>query len=80
MKLDANHSQIQSYTGSCLSILVICIILAYAYLKADVLIARKDVDVLSAININEFTPDDEFSYRNGLNIAISLKKFGIESA
>ena len=50
MKLDEDSSQIQSYMGSFLSILTACIILFYAYHKADVLLARKDVDILSTIN------------------------------
>ena len=72
MKLDEHLGQIQSYMGSILSILATCVILAYAYRKADVLLARKDVDILSTINDQAFSYNDVFSYKNGLNFAVAL--------
>ena len=75
MKLDKNTNQIQSHMGSYLSILATLIILAYAYRKADVLIARKDVDILSTINDQAFTQHDIFSYENGLNIAVAFTAY-----
>ena len=65
--------------GSILSILATCIILAYAYRKADVLLARKDVDILSTINDQAFGYDDVFSYKNGLNFAVALSGYGDNS-
>lgn len=44
--------------GSCLSIIFTIVVLMYAYLKADVLISRRDVDVLSTVDLNKYTPDD----------------------
>lgn len=61
--------------GSCLSIIFTIVVLLYAYLKADVLISRRDVDILSTVFPNKFTPDDTFSYQNGLNIAVALTAY-----
>ena len=46
MRLDAGKMSLNSVLGSVLSLLVMAIILTYTYLKADVLINKKDVDVL----------------------------------
>ena len=61
--------------GSFLSLLVTCVVLAYAYLKADVLLSRRDVDTLSTIDDNKFTPDDVFGYEDGFSIAIALTAY-----
>lgn len=61
--------------GSFLSIVVTCVVLLYAYLKADVLVSRRDVDILSTIDDNKFTPDYEFTAENGFNIAIALTAY-----
>ena len=41
--------------GSFLTIIVTLIVLTYAYLKADVLISRRDVDILSTVDEKKFT-------------------------
>lgn len=41
----------------------------------DVLINKKDVDVLSTLNDLHFTPDDIFNYSNGLNIAVAFTAY-----
>ena len=61
--------------GSFLSIIVTCVVLLYAYLKADVLMSRRDVDILSTINDHKFTPDDKFRAQNGFNIAIAFTAY-----
>lgn len=50
MKLDDGVEGIQSWMGSLCSIILATVMLAYMYQKMDVLIARKDVDVLSTVN------------------------------
>lgn len=61
--------------GSFLSILVAAIVIMYTYLKADVLISRRDVDIMSTVDLNKFTPDDVFSFKNGFSIAIALTAY-----
>ena len=48
--------------GSFLSIIMSVVVLLYAYLKADVLISRRAVDIMSTVDLNKFTPEDVFSY------------------
>lgn len=50
MKIDGGEVGIKSWMGSLCSIILATVMLAYMYQKMDVLIARKDVDVLSTIN------------------------------
>ena len=44
----------------------------------DVLIARKDVDVLSTTNDKHWTDDDKFSAKNGLRVAIAFTTYNNE--
>ena len=45
----------------------------------DILIARKDVDILSAV-LNYYHEEDyTFSYQNGFNIALAFTEFNDES-
>ena len=46
----------------------------------DVFLARKDVDILSAVNDLLFTDDDIFSYKNGLNIAVAFTAYDSEES
>ena len=52
--------------------------LTYTIQKVDVLIEKKDVDVLSATKDLVFTPDDTISYQNGFNIAVAFTEFSNE--
>ena len=47
MKLDAGSDSIKSIMGSFCSVLLTILMMTYAYQKGDVLVSRKDVDVLS---------------------------------
>lgn len=58
MRLDSGNESLRSIVGSLCSFLLIALVLIFAYLKADVLINKKDVDILSTINDNFYTPDD----------------------
>ena len=58
-----------------LSLLLTLVVFAYAYQKADVLVTKKDVDILSTTNENSFDPDYIFSYNNGFNIAAAFTAY-----
>jgi hypothetical protein len=62
MKLDEGKTHIQSYCGALLSLLLTFTILVYSYQKADVFIAKKDVDILSTINDGAFDSEFIFDY------------------
>ena len=64
-----------SYGGAICSIFLNIVVLLYAYQKVDVLINKKDVDVLSTVNDLHFSPDDVFSYENGLNLAVAFTAY-----
>ena len=64
-----------SVFGSILSILLFITMSCYVYLKADVLIAKKDVDVLSTVNDLFFTYEDVISYENGFNFAVAFTAY-----
>ena len=62
--------------GALVSILVLFSVISFTTLKAEVLIYRKDVDVLSTINDRFFTPDDVINYEeNGFNIAAAFTSY-----
>ena len=75
MRLGKDSSQITSYMGSCISLALVFILALYAYQKADVLVGRKDVDVLSTVNDLAFTPDDIFDYSKGFNLAVAFTAY-----
>ena len=49
--------------------------LLYAVQKVDVLIAKKDVDILSATKVLAFEASDKFDYSNGLNFAVAFTEY-----
>ena len=75
MKLDEGKTHIQSYCGALLSLILTFTILVYSYQKADVLIAKKDVDILSTINDGAFDSDFIFDYDSGLNFAFAFTAY-----
>ena len=72
MKLDEGSDSIKSLMGSLCSILLTIVLFTYAYQKMDVLIGRKDIDVLQTTNEMYFPDDDEFSATHGFRVAIAF--------
>ena len=76
MRLDEGSDTLNSYMGSLWSLILFLLVVMYSYLKADVLINKKDVDVLSTINDRFFTPDDAINLvDDGFNIAAAFSAF-----
>ena len=75
MTIDDDTTVAQSYLGSLCSLMIFLLTVLYAYQKMDVLIEKKDVDVLSATKQLVFTEDDIFTYDNGFNIAVAFTSF-----
>ena len=61
--------------GSICSLILFTIVLMYTYLKADTLIKRKDVDILSTIKDTHFLPDYEFNFDKGFNFAVAFTAY-----
>ena len=78
MKLDAGSDSTKSIMGSICSILLFILMTTYSYQKMDVLIARKDVDILSTTNDKHWTDDDIFSAKNGFRVAIAFTSYSNE--
>ena len=54
MKLDDGEASISTVTGALCSLLIVVLLVLYFYLKLDVLVYRKDVDVLSTLKDYQF--------------------------
>ena len=75
MKLDKENSTLKTYVGSVLTILAYLLIFTYAYLKADVWLNKKDIDIMSSTMIDNLTSDYIISRDEGLNLAIAFTEF-----
>ena len=75
MRLDTGNVSLKSIAGSLMSLILIGVLLLFTYLKADVLINKKDVDVLSTINDNFYTPDDVINSSNSFRVAAAFTAF-----
>ena len=51
------------------------VISMYTYQKAEVLMLRKDVDVLQTVKESYYSTDYVFSYENGFNIAVAFTAY-----
>lgn len=79
MKLDDGEGSVSTYSGALCSIFIVTLVLLYSYLKTDVLVNRKDVDVLSTIKDFEFEDTEIFSHDNGFNIAVGFTAYDTSS-
>ena len=75
MGLDRDNHSVESYLGALLSLIILVTTSSYAAQKLDILLAKKDVDVLAAVKELEFTSDYKFTYKNGLNFAVAFTEF-----
>ena len=75
MTIDGDTRVAQSFLGSLCSLMIFTLTVLYAYQKMDVLIAKKDVDVLSATKQLVFNENDKFTYDNGFNVAVAFTSF-----
>lgn len=73
--LDGENYVAQSLFGSFCSLFVFITTFLYAVQKTDVLIAKKDVDILSATKDLAFDATDIFNYENGFNIAVAFTEY-----
>ena len=74
--LDDEKFMMQTYLGSIGSIVIMMLTFLYAYQKADVIIKKKDVDILSTTRDLYWSPDKQFSNKNdNFNIAIAFTGF-----
>ena len=71
MNLDEGAS-VPSLMGACCSALIMITLIYYAYNKAEILVRKKDTNVLSMVHDLYYTDDDQFGYKEGFNVAVGF--------
>lgn len=75
MKLDKENSTLKTSVGSLSSLIAYLVIFLYAYVKIDVWIEKKDVDIM-ATKLADYLPYDYiFDHDQGLNLAIAFTSY-----
>ena len=72
MSLDYGRDTLQTYAGLFFSVLLFIFVSFYAAQKVDILINKKDVDVLSVVNKNFYDSKYIFDYSKGFNVAVAF--------
>ena len=76
MKVDDDIKSPPTVVGLISTIFLFLILGGFTFQKCEVLINKKDVDVLASTSRNYFTPDDVFSYEeNSLNFAAAFTAY-----
>ena len=76
MKIDKGNSTLNTSFGSLLSVCVYILVILYTYMKIDVWIMKKDVDIMSTTMIDHLS--DDYIFRNngtGFNLAIGFTEY-----
>lgn len=79
MKLDGEGKFVQTFIGSAFSLILLAIVLAYAYQKVDVWMNKKDIDIMSSLQTDHFDADYVFDYSQGLNFAFAFTAYDSET-
>ena len=79
MSLENGNDKVNSYMGSICSLFLFMLICLYGYQKMDVLVAKKDVDMLSATLDYFYEEDFVFHYQNGFNVALAFTAYDDET-
>lgn len=79
MRLEADEQEVKSIGGIICTIFLLALIGNYAYLKLDVLLENKDVDVLSVVYDKYFDYNYNFTAVNGFNIAVAFTAYDNET-
>ena len=65
--------------GTVCSLILIIIVCTYAYIKVDVFLLKKDVDILFSTQKNYFNETYVFDHDKGLNFAVGFTAFDTET-
>ena len=72
MKLDEGKGVLPSWMGALCSFMLLFVMLWYSYYKVDIMLEKKSVDILSAINENGIKNEYIFGAKQGFNIAVGV--------
>ena len=79
MKLDAGVEALPSVAGVIFSVLLTIDVLGYAAQKLEILINKKDVDIMSVLKKDYFSEDQPFQYEQGLEFAEAFTAYDQET-
>ena len=79
MPFDSKETHVRSFMGTICSLFLVIITIAYAFTKMEVLILRKDVDVISTVNDLHFDDTFIFNNENGFNLAVAFTSYDSET-
>ena len=79
MKLDGETDSVQTSMGSICSLILFAIVTVYAYLKVDVWLNKKDVDIMTSTQTDFFTDDYVFDNSQGLAFAFAFTAYDSET-
>ena len=75
MKLDNGVEALPSKAGFFFTIILAVIVIGYATVKADVLVHKKEIDIMSVVLKDFYTPEESFNYSQGLNFAVAFTAY-----
>ncbi len=78
MSLEKGKMEVDSWGGTVCTFILFLFIFAYLLQKLDVLINKRDIDLLSVVVANDLSYDDVFDSSMGLNIAAAFTAYDNE--
>ena len=75
MRLDQGSQQVKSWGGVICSLILFLLVGGYTFQKLDVLLNKRDTDLLTTTNPNVLTMADEFDHSMGLNFAAAFTAY-----
>ena len=72
IKIDKNQDVLPSKMGAFCSFILFIAVLSYAAYKTNIMIAKKDVDIVQALLEDHFEPGFTFNAELGLNLALAV--------
>ena len=78
MKIDGRFSKMSSWLGASCTLMILIVIVLYAYLKAWILLQRKDVNIVQIMHDSHHSAEMQFNFDNGLNFAAAFTGYDNE--
>ena len=75
MRIDKNQERITSWGGAVCSILLFLVIGSYTYQKLDILINKRDIDLITMTASHSLTLDERFDASMGFSFAAAFLSY-----
>lgn len=79
MKLDLGIEALPSAAGVVFSILLFIVVLGYTAQKCEILINKRDVDIMSVTKKDYYSQHEQFSFSQGLDFAVAFTGYDDET-